>query len=136
MAHSVKGDAFKPGSPARCLLGRIADKWAVLILSTLLRSPSYFLELHREIGGVSRKVLTDELRKLERDGLIERRVNGDSSRVRYSLTALGKSLCSPINGLRRWAEKHAAGIARAQMQFDRVATHKRPHTRVSPLSDK
>ena len=131
-ARGSDSDAFKIGAPARCLLERIADKWAVLILSTLLRAPSYFLELHRQIGGVSRKVLTDELRKLERDGLIERRANGDSSRVRYSLTALGKSLCSPINDLRRWAEKHAAAIGRAQVQFDRAADNKRRQTRVSP----
>ena len=51
------GAAFSEGSPARCLLGRIADKWAVLIMGILLRRPFHFLELHREVGGVSRKVL-------------------------------------------------------------------------------
>ena len=124
MLQGSDGDAFTTGTPARCLLERIADKWVVLILSTLLQRPAYFLELHRRIGGVSRKVLTDELRKLERDGLVQRRVDGDSSGVRYSLTALGKSLCTPINQLRRWAEKHAAQIQRAQVKFDDVAERK------------
>ena len=125
-ARVSDSDAFRIGTPARCLLERIADKWAVLILSTLLRAPSYFLELHRQIGGVSRKVLTVELRKLERDGLIERRPDGDSSGVRYSLTSVGKSLCDPITALRRWAEKYAGDIERAQKRFDDASERKQP----------
>src|SRR4051812_9045618 len=126
MSHGSDGEAFKTGSPARCLLQRIADKWAVLILSTLLQRSAHFLELHREIGGVSRKVLTDEVRKLERDGLVQRRADRDSSGVRYSLTTLGKSLCTPINQLRRWAEKNAVQVERAQMKFDEAGERTRP----------
>jgi DNA-binding HxlR family transcriptional regulator len=125
MSQGLDGEAFKKGSPARCLLARIADKWAVLILSTLLQRPTHFLELHRDIGGVSRKVLTDEVRKLERDGLVQRRADRDSSGVQYSLTALGKSLCTPINQLRRWAEKHAVQVERAQMKFDEAGEKRR-----------
>jgi DNA-binding HxlR family transcriptional regulator len=118
------GAAFSEGSPARCLLGRIADKWAVLIMVTLLRSPLHFLELHREVGGVSRKVLTNQLRKLERDGLVQRRPNENSSAVRYSLTSLGQSLCGPLNDLRRWAEAHADDISSAQRKFDEALAPK------------
>ena len=112
------GAAFSEGSPARCLLGRIADKWAVLIMGTLLRRPFHFLELHREVGGVSRKVLTNQLRKLERDGLVQRCPDENSTGVRYSLTSLGQSLCGPLNDLRRWAEAHADDISAAQKKFD------------------
>ena len=114
-------EAFRTGTPTRCLLERIAHKWAVLILSTLLHSPRYFLELHRDIGGVSRKVLTEELRKLVRDGLVERRTEVGAMGVQYALTTLGRSLCGPINKLRRWAEKHADQIERAQTRFDEPA---------------
>ena len=114
-------EAFRTGTPARCLLERIAHKWAVLILSTLLKSPKYFLELHRDIGGVSRKVLTEELRTLVRDGLVERRTDLGTRGVQYALTTLGKSLCRPINQLRRWAEQHAEQIERAQARFDEPA---------------
>ena len=132
MPQGADGEAFKTGSPARCLLERIADKWAVLVLSTLLQRPAFFLELHRDIGGVSRKVLTDELRKLERDGLVQRRIDGDSSGVEYSLTALGKSLCTPISELRRWAEKHAEQIQRAQTLFDEASEKQRSDQRRRP----
>ena len=121
------GAAFSEGSPARCLLGRIADKWAVLIMGILLRRPFHFLELHREVGGVSRKVLTNQLRKLERDGLVQRCPDENSSGVRYSLTSLGQSLCGPLNDLRRWAEAHADDISAAQKKFDEALQPKESH---------
>src|SRR5207253_10214744 len=71
--------------------------------------------------GVSRKVLTEELRTLVRDGLVERRTDVGGKGVQYALTALGKSLCRPINQLRRWAEQHADQIERAQARFDEPA---------------
>jgi DNA-binding HxlR family transcriptional regulator len=122
------GAAFSEGSPARCQLGRIADKWAVLIMGILLRKPFHFLELHREVGGVSRKVLTNQLRKLERDGLVQRCPDENSSGVRYSLTSLGQSLCGPLNGLRRWAEAHADDITAAQEKIDKALEAKESHT--------
>ena len=127
MMVDPNGAAFSDGSPARCLLGRIADKWAVLIMGILLRRPFHFLELHREVGGVSRKVLTNQLRILERDGLVQRCRDENSSGVRYSLTTLGHSLCGPLNELRRWAEAHADDISAAQKKFDEALEPKESH---------
>jgi DNA-binding HxlR family transcriptional regulator len=66
-------------------------------------------------------VLTDELRTLVRDGLVERRTEVGITGVQYALTTLGRSLCGPINQLRGWAEKHADQIERAQSRFDETA---------------
>jgi DNA-binding HxlR family transcriptional regulator len=96
-------------------------------MGTLHRSPFSFLELHREVGGVSRKVLTNQLRKLERDGLVHRCRDENSSGVRYSLTLLGQSLCGPLNDLRRWAEAHADDISAAQKRFDQALEPKESH---------
>lgn len=70
-----------------------------------------YAELHREIGGISQKMLTQTLRSLERDGLVARKVYPVvPPRVEYSLTRLGRTLIEPLRGLCRWSEKHLAEL--------------------------
>ncbi len=105
--------------PSRRVLALIADKWTMLILPALHEGPRRNSELMRAVGGVSQKMLTQTLRELERNGLIERRDYGEiPPRVDYRLTALGRSLTGPIWALDRWAERHFAEVEEARAAFD------------------
>lgn len=102
-AYSV----LSPGCPSRLVLERIADKWTALIIQILAQRTLRYSELKREIGDISQKMLTQTLRSLERDGLVRRKVYPDPQpRVDYSLTALGRTLIVPLQGLCRWTEKY------------------------------
>lgn len=101
------------------VLNRIGDKWSVLIVMILARSPHRFNELKREIDGISQRMLTLTLRGLERDGLVSRSVEPTvPPRVTYALTELGQSLIEPVDALGRWAIAHIACIRAAQERFD------------------
>jgi DNA-binding HxlR family transcriptional regulator len=98
---------LSPGCPSRLVLDRIADKWTALVIQILARGTLRYSALKREIGDISQKMLTQTLRSLERDGLVRRKVHPDASpKVEYALTALGRTLIEPLNGLCRWTEKH------------------------------
>ena len=86
------------------ILGRIANRWTALIVQALVSGTKRYSELRRELGGVSHKMLTQTLRGLERNGLVQRTVFAQvPPRVDYSLTALGQTLCEPLAAIRRWA---------------------------------
>ena len=102
--------------PSRLILDRIADKWTTLIIQLLSKKTMRYAELHREIGGISQKMLTQTLRSLERDGLVDRKVYPVvPPRVEYSLSRLGRTLIEPLRALCRWSEKHLA-----EMQANRA----------------
>jgi DNA-binding HxlR family transcriptional regulator len=104
-------NVLKPGCPSRLLLDRIADKWTVLIIQTLARGTLRYSALQREIGDISQKVLTQTLRSLERDGLVRRKVYESAiPKVEYTLTALGRTLIEPLQGLCRWSERHLSEL--------------------------
>ena len=93
--------------PSRLVLDRIADKWTALIIQILAKGTMRYAALQREIGGISQKMLTQTLRSLERDGLVQRTVHPVvPPKVEYSLTRLGRTLIEPLHGLCRWSEKH------------------------------
>jgi DNA-binding HxlR family transcriptional regulator len=95
----------------RRTLGRIADKWTILVVGRLAQRPCRFGVLRRSIEGISSKVLTQTLRELEEDGLVTRTVEPTSPpAVTYALTSLGRSLGKAAVRLRRWAEQHADKI--------------------------
>jgi DNA-binding HxlR family transcriptional regulator len=76
------------------------------------RGPLRYVELRDRIGGISNKMLTQTLRKLERVGLVERRtLRTAPAGVEYRLTPLGESLLGPVSVLARWAEEHAGELA-------------------------
>lgn len=98
---------LEPQCPSRLVLDRIADKWTALVIQVLARQTMRYAELQREVGGISQKMLTQTLRSLERDGLVERKVFPVvPPKVEYSLTRLGRTLIEPLNALCRWSEKH------------------------------
>lgn len=101
------------------LLSRIGDKWSVMVIMTLRRQPCRFNELKREIEGISQRMLTLNLRSLERDGLIKRAVTASiPPRVDYELTDLGRSLSESVQALGSWTITHAAEIDAAQVRWD------------------
>ena len=91
--------------PSRLVLDRIADKWTALIIQLLSKKTMRYAELQREIGGISQKMLTQTLRSLERDGLVERKVYPVvPPKVEYSLTESGRSLEPIIQQIYAWGE--------------------------------
>ncbi|MET8159507.1 helix-turn-helix domain-containing protein [Sphaerisporangium sp. NPDC005289] len=92
----------------------MADAWSVVVVFGLGRGPLRYTELRDRIGGISNKMLTQTLRKLERGNLVERRTLPTApAGVEYRLTALGESLLEPVSVLARWAEEHAGELAEA-----------------------
>lgn len=105
--------------PTRLVLERLADKWVVLILARLADGPMRFNQLRREIQGVSQKVLSQALKKLERDGLITRRAFATVPvTVEYAITPLGSTLADKIAELARWAEANIERVLAAQAEYD------------------
>ncbi|MFC5123268.1 winged helix-turn-helix transcriptional regulator [Pseudoclavibacter helvolus] len=87
-----------------------------MIVITLSQGPKRFSELHRTIEGISKKVLVDTLRSLERDGMLER-AERDGHRV-YALTPLGTSPEAPLLALQVWAEAHIEEVLVSRDAFD------------------
>jgi DNA-binding HxlR family transcriptional regulator len=101
-------DVFLADCPARTTLDLVADTWSVVVVFGLGRGPRRYLDLRERIGGISNKMLTQTLRKLEGSGLVERRsLPTAPAGVEYRLTRLGESLLGPVSVLARWAEEHA-----------------------------
>jgi DNA-binding HxlR family transcriptional regulator len=124
-AQSRTFDVFAAGCPTRVVLDRIADKWAVLALARLSHGPVRFNQLRREIEGVSQKVLSQTLKKLERDGLIRREAFATVPvTVEYSITPLGRTLTATVEGLTRWAEENIQAVLQAQQRYDEGPTHR------------
>lgn len=112
--------------PARQLLGQIGDKWTALVIGRLSEGRKRFSELRREVCGVSQKMLTQTLRQLERDGLLERTVYAEvPPRVEYELTELGRTLVGPIVALHEWAETHLPEIENARARYDSATPTRR-----------
>lgn len=106
----------------RLILDQIADKWSILIIAALCRGPMRFNALRRDVPGITQKSLTQALRRLERSGIIARRVIPVSPvAVAYSVTPLGATLVEPFQALFHWASVHKDGIEAAQARFDRQA---------------
>jgi DNA-binding HxlR family transcriptional regulator len=101
-------DVFLADCPARTTLDLVADTWSVVVVFGLGRGPQRYSDLRDRIGGISNKMLTQTLRKLERRNLVARRTLPTvPAGVEYRLTALGESLLGPVSVLARWAEEHA-----------------------------
>lgn len=105
--------------PVRHVLDGISDKWSILVMAALHLSSRRFSELRRDIPDVSQKVLTQTLRKLERDGLIERIVTPTAPpRVDYRLRPLGQSLFVRFSHLATWAIEHRGEVDAARVAYD------------------
>jgi len=103
--ENVQPNAFLADCPTRDILARLAEKWTMLTLSALSERRMRFGELHRRIEGVSQKMLTKTLRKLEEDGLVQREVFDEMPlRVEYELTDLGREIAAFVVDLKTWLE--------------------------------
>ncbi|WP_410622061.1 winged helix-turn-helix transcriptional regulator [Amycolatopsis sp. cmx-8-4] len=99
---------FLADCPTRLAFDLVANTWNPVVLWALRHGPRRHGELRRSIGGISAKVLTETVRRLETDGLLERRDGG------YALTPLGSSFLEPIEGFGRWAAEHGDDVVAAQ----------------------
>ena len=101
-----------PACPVETTLSLIGDKWKVLILRDLLPGTKRFGELKKSIGGVSQKVLTAQLRDMEENGLVNRKVYAEvPPKVEYSLTDLGHSLKPVLDALWHWGEEYKDSLS-------------------------
>ena len=96
-----------PACPVETTLQLIGDKWKVLILKSLMNGTMRFGELQRSVGNVTQKVLTNNLRAMEADGLVNRKVYAEvPPRVEYSLTELGQSLKPVLDVMIVWGNEY------------------------------
>ena len=114
-------NVFDSHCPTRQVLDCIADKWTVLIIRRLSNGTLRFAELRRAVDGISQKVLTNTLRRLERDGMVTRRIYASvPPKVEYSMTSLGRSLCGLVEGICGWAEANIEHVQAARDIYDRA----------------
>jgi DNA-binding HxlR family transcriptional regulator len=89
--------------PIELTIGVIGGRWKVLILQELLKGSRRFNELHRALPGITQKMLTQQLREMEDDGIVHREIFPQvPPRVDYSLTALGQSLQPVFEAMHQW----------------------------------
>ncbi|MEV7238151.1 helix-turn-helix domain-containing protein [Streptomyces sp. NPDC051020] len=112
-------DEFLIGPSHRELLDQVLDNRSLSVLSELCERPCRFNELRRAIPQITQKSLTATLRRLERNGVIEREVVSTRPvAIRYRITPLGKTLRPPIDVLLAWASENMPAITRAREAFD------------------
>ena len=105
--------------PVRDVLDQISGKWTTLLMIVLADAPHRFSDLQRAVPDISKRMLTQTLRDLERDGLITRHVFPTKPpSVEYRLAPLGQSMLAPLAALIGWAEASHASIQDARARFD------------------
>jgi len=101
----------KLACPIQRTMAMIADKWKVIVIYNLGKRTMRFGELQRALEGITPKVLTRQLRDLEGDGLVARRVHAEiPPRVEYSLTNLGRELLPILDQLHEWATRNSVAV--------------------------
>ena len=119
-------DIFREDCLSRHVLQLIADQWTPLVIYALEEDTMRFGQLLKRIDGISKKMLTQTLRGLERNGLVQRVVYPVVPPVvEYSLTPLGQTLTEPVKALAVWAYGHLQEVAHAQTAYDQ-----RDHTQI------
>jgi DNA-binding HxlR family transcriptional regulator len=112
----VRPNVFDPNCGSRRVLALIADRWTALVIYALARGTMRFGQLQRELG-TTQKVLTQTLRDLERDGVVQRTVYPVvPPKVEYALTELGTTLIDPLTAICRWAEAYLPEVEAARAQ--------------------
>ena len=112
---------FVVNCPSRILFDQIADKWSMMVLTVLDGGPVRFNAIKRLLEGVTQKALTQCLRRLERNGLVSRRVLPVSPvAVEYEITELGRSLQDPFRALYDWTIRYMATVEAARARYDGV----------------
>jgi len=112
-------NVYSQDCPTRTVLDIVADKWTSLLIVALVPGTKRFQQLKREIGGITQKMLTQTLRSLERNGLVDRRAYATvPPRVEYTLTRLGHTLSETLEALQDWSVAHVGEIQRARKLMD------------------
>ncbi|WP_019926308.1 helix-turn-helix domain-containing protein [Nocardia sp. BMG111209] len=111
-------DIFDLNCPSRAVFDRLGERWTGFVLLALEPGTKRFSELRRHIQGITQKMLTQTLRGLERDGIVERTVYPTVPvTVEYALTPLGRSLSETVAVLRAWAYTHIDDIEAARARY-------------------
>jgi DNA-binding HxlR family transcriptional regulator len=114
-----EADLRRADSLAREIFSDVANKWAFLIIETLGERTQRFSELRNEIEGISHKMLTQNLRMLERNGLVERTVHPTvPPRVEYTLTEPGQGLRATVDAMCDWTHTYLGDIEAARRRFE------------------
>lgn len=104
---------------ARQALNLIADKWTVLVIDAMANGNKRYSQIHRSIGCITHKMLAQTLRRLERDGLLVRKVYAVvPPKTEYTLTELGEALMAPIHAFFQWGEEHMQTVDQARINYD------------------
>ncbi|MDP9812599.1 DNA-binding HxlR family transcriptional regulator [Rhizobium tibeticum] len=113
------GPVYRADCPSRVILDQIADKWSMMVLA-VLSEPRRFNAIKRRLDGVTQRVLTQTLRKLERNGMLTRTIllEGRVLGVEYALTPLGRSLQGPFSTLFDWTVENIDVIQDCQRSYD------------------
>ncbi len=107
------------GAPHREMLDQVLDKWSLQVLEELCERPLRFNQIRRAVPAVTQKSLTSTLRRLERNGVVERVLLSQRPvMVEYRITPLGKTMREPIDALLRWTNANMAAVERARDRFD------------------
>jgi DNA-binding HxlR family transcriptional regulator len=113
-----EADLARADSLAREIFSDVANKWAFLIIEFLGQRTMRFNELRREIGGISHKMLTQNLRMLEQNGLVQRTVHATAPpRVEYTLTEAGDALRAVVDGMCGWTQRYLGHIEESRRRF-------------------
>lgn len=111
----VQPNIFSSACPSRRVMAVLAEKWTLLIVSTLAEGPKRTAEIRRSVDGISEKMLIQTLRKLEGYALVSRKSYPEvPPRVEYRLTPLGRSLARLAGLFGRWVERNVGTLLRAE----------------------
>src|SRR5689334_301966 len=117
-ARPKKANLFNPDCTSRDVLELVGSKWSMLLLCALYDSKTRTGQLKRKIGGVSQKMLTQTLREMQRNGIVNRISYPEvPPRVEYELTELGYSLAELVVKMERWIVRYYPNILRARKIF-------------------
>lgn len=101
------------------VLGRVGDRWTILVVVVLLSEPRRFNDLRRQVHGISQQMLTRTLRSLERDSLVSRTVRPSAPpQVEYALTQLGRSLAEAVRPVADWAVENIGAMRDGRRRFE------------------
>jgi DNA-binding HxlR family transcriptional regulator len=118
--HTDVSEQVNEICPVVEVLDHVAGKWSIGVIVAAAHGPIRFTELERTMAGISRRMLTLTLRKLERDGLLTRTVYPTvPPKVEYSATPMAMELYESLVSLTNWAERHRASITLARAAYDR-----------------
>lgn len=119
----VAGEAEASNCSIRSVLSNVTGKWRMIIVLALEDEPKRFGQIKRCIGDITQRVLTENLRGLQRDGYLTRTVDpGPPVAVSYELTPLGRSLLEMLKPLVYWSHERMGQVKTARLEYDRTQT--------------